>query len=346
MVNGEVNSEGGMTRRPTQEDVARLAGVSQTTVSMVLNNRGHLAVPEETRRRVLEAAEQLGYVPDTNARSLRTRKTYTIASIIPDITNPFYPEVERGLQDIADQHGYDLIVYNTDGLEEKERQCLLSVMQRRVDGVVASLFHLRVPDLRPLLERGVPVVRLESRPQETGPLPLDNLYVDSISAARDATSYLLDRGYWPLAIIASKTGPGPLRLQGYMTALAEHGLSVEEDLVVDADFTEHGGYLAAQTLLERRKPRAIFAANDLMAMGALLALRESGLRVPNDVAVMGFDDIPAAKLVQPPLTTVRLHQKHLGRRAAEMLFERLAGKAPSWGRSEAMPFEVITRDSA
>src|SRR3954447_3471703 len=154
-------------RPPTQADVARLAGVSQTTVSQVLNNMT-IAVPAETRQRIRAAIEQLGYVPDRTARSLRTRKTYTVASIIPDITNPFYPAVERGIQDVAERHGYDLIVYNTDGSAEKERQYLHSLQQRRVDGVVGVFFHLNARDLRPLLERNVSVARLESRVQEHG----------------------------------------------------------------------------------------------------------------------------------------------------------------------------------
>jgi len=332
--------------RPTQQDVARLAGVSQTTVSLVLSGPGASLVPEETRRRVLEAAERLGYVPDSNARGLRMRKTFTIASIIPDITNPFYPEVERGIQDVADQQGYDLIVYNTDGLEEKERKCLRSVLQRRVDGVVGVFFHLGANDLRPLLERGVHVVRLEPRAQETGPWPLDNLYVDSVAAARAATEYLLARGYWPIAMLSADTGPGPLRLRGYLEALSAHGLGVEADLLERSDFTERGGYEATRRLLGRRRPRAIFAANDLMAMGALLALREAGLQVPDEVAVMGFDDIPTAKMVNPPLTTVKLFQEQLGRRAAAMLFERMRGEGPAMGRSEEMPFELVVRCSA
>src|SRR5262245_56230237 len=139
-------------RRPTQADVARHAGVSQTTVSHVLNQSGTIAVPEETRQRILAAVEALGYIPDRTARSLRTRKTYTIASIIPDITNPFYPAFERGIQDIANQHGYDLITYNTDGVAEKELRCLASIQQGRVDGVIVVLFHLSARDLLPLLD--------------------------------------------------------------------------------------------------------------------------------------------------------------------------------------------------
>ena len=332
--------------RPTQDDVARRAGVSQTTVSQVLNNSA-FAVPDETRQRILAAIEELGYLPDAIARGLRKRETYTIASIIPNITNPFYPSVERGLQDVAERFGYDLIVYNTDGVAEKEHKCLRSVQQRGVDGIVASFFHVTTVDLRPLLERNVPVVRLESRAQGTGSLPLDNLYVDSVAAAHDAVRYLIDRGYRPVGTIVAENGPGPLRLLGYRRALEESDVPVDESLIAHADFTEQGGYTGMRKLLSRpSRPRAVFAANDMMAMGALVALREVGLRVPEDVAMMGFDDISAAKLVNPPLTTIRLFQEQLGGRAAELLIERLQGKAPEGGRSEEMPFELVKRESA
>lgn len=334
-------------KRPTQADVARLAHVSQSTVSQVLNNNTAIAVPEETRRRVLAVIDELGYVPDTTARSLRTRKTYTIASIIPDITNPFYPSVERGIQDVAERYGYDLIVYNTDGILEKERKCLRSIQQGRADGVIAALFHTKVADLRVLLERNVPIVRLESRAQEAGSLPLDNLYIDSAVASRTAVDYLVGRGYTSIGTIAGRTGPGPLRLLGYRQALSARGLPLDETLIVEGEFTENGGYLGMQELLRRPAyPRAVFAANDMMAMGALIALREAGLRVPEDVAVMGYDDIPAAKLFSPSLTTIRLPQEQLGRRAAELLFERLEDRAPQGGRSQELPFQLIRRESA
>jgi LacI family transcriptional regulator len=334
-------------RRPTQADVARRAGVSQTTVSHVLNNNNAIAVPPETRQRILDAVAELGYVPDSMARSLRTRKTYTIAGIIPDITNPFYPAFERGIQDIAEQHGYDLIMYNTDGNAEKERKCLQSVQQGRVDGIVAVLFHVTAKDLLPLLERNIAVVRLEARPKPPGPLPLDNLYVDNSAAARTAVSYLIERGHTRIGMIAGERGPGQMRLHGYEQALADHQIPYDDRLVQTGGFTVKGGYQDAQTLLALDpRPSAIFAANDLMAMGALTALKEAGLRVPEDIAVIGIDNIPAAELVSPRLTTVALFQERLGQRAAEMVFERLEDALPDVGRCEEMPYELIVRESA
>lgn len=326
--------------------MARLAAVSQPVVSYVLNNDELAPVAPETRRRVLEAIAELGYVADRAARSLRTRKTLTIAGIIPDITNAFYPAFERGIQDVAESHGYDLIVYNTDGDPEKEARFLRSA-QGRVDGVIAVFFHVTARDLRPLLERHIAVVRMEATPQEIGALPLDNIYVDNVAAARDAVAYLLARGHRRIAMIAGRGGPRQPRVRGYLQALAEHGIDHDDSLFRETDFVEGGGYEAMrELLLAPTRPTAVFAANDLLAMGALIALREAGLRVPEDIAVVGFDDIPAARLVAPSLTTVALFPQQLGRRAAELLFDRLAGDAPAGGRCEERPYELIVRESA
>lgn len=335
------------SKRPTQADVARLAGVSQAMVSYILNDNAVIAVPAETRQRIMEAIDKLGYVPDRAAQSLRTRKTYTIACIIPDITNPFYPAFERGIQDVAERHGYDLITYNSDGLADKELKCLHSAQRGRVEGVVGVFFHLTAAQLRPLLDRGVAVVRLESRKPGKGRLALDNLYVDNCAAARAAVAYLIEKGHARIGMLAGQQGPRAARGQGYQQALECAHIPFDPALVREGPFAEEGGYQGMREMLAlSRRPTAVFAANDLIAMGALVALREAGLQVPGDIAVVGFDDIPFAKLVSPPLTTVAQFEHKLGRRAAEMVFERLNGEAPPAGRSEEMPSQLIVRESA
>jgi LacI family transcriptional regulator len=336
-------------RRPTQADVARLASVSQATVSYVLNGNPAISVPEATRQRILGAVDELGYVPNGAARSLRTQRTSTIAAVIPDITNPFYPAFERGVQEVAEAGGYDLIVYNTGGAAEKERRCVRSLQQGRVDGVVAVFFHLKAGDLRPLLERNVALVRLEAVKKGVSSLdlPFDNLYVDNVAASRAAVEYLIGRGHERIGMISGGSGPGKPRARGYREALAAHRLPPDDALVRDGDFTADGGHRAMLGFLdEPHPPTAVFAANDVMAMGALVALREAGLKVPDDVAVVGFDDVPVAGLITPRLTTVAQFQENLGVRAAEMLLERLDGTAPGHGRSEEMPYELIVRESA
>ena len=329
--------------------MARLARVSQATVSYVLSNNPAISVPEETRRRILAAVDEVGYVPNGIARSLRTRRTYMIAAVIPDITNPFYPAFERGVQEAAEASGYDLIVFNTGGTAEKELRCVRSLQQGRVDGVVGVFFHLRARDLRPLLERNVALVRLEAEKKGAGglDLPLDNLYVDNVAASRAAVEHLIGRGHERIGMISGRGGPRQARVLGYREALAAHRLPQEEALIRDGDFSEEGGRRAMRRLLaEPLPPTAVFAASDVMAVGALVALREAGVGVPDNVAVVGFDDIPVARLITPSLTTVAQFQENLGARAAGMLLERLDGKAPEHGRSEEMPYQLIVRESA
>jgi LacI family transcriptional regulator len=335
-----------VTGNPKQADIARLAGVSQPMVSYVLNGRANFSIPADTRQRILEAATQLGYEPDQLARSLRTRKTRTLACVIPDIANPFYPMFERGVQDVAESQGYDLMVYNTDGDEAKERRCLKALIQRRVDGVVGVFFHLRARDLEPLLTRGVPVVRLEATPKRLGSLPLDSIFVDNAAAAQAAVSYLLERGHRQIGMIAGSGGPQESRRSGYQQALAAHGVPIDGRLIVPCALSVEGGHIATREVL-RLIPQltALFAVNDIVALGVMEALRSMGLRVPDDVAVVGFDDISMARLVSPALSTVSQFQEHLGRRATEMLFERLGSDAPIPGRLVQMPYELVIRES-
>jgi LacI family transcriptional regulator len=332
--------------RPTQKDIAKLAQVSQATVSLVLNGISDASVPPVTQRKVLRAAKNLGYVPNRVAQSLRTQQTKTIACIVPDITNPFYPALERGAQKSAESNGYDVLIYNTDGLPAKERKCLERLLEGRVDGVIGVFFHLNARDLRPLLERKIAVVRIEANPKKTGPWPLDNLYVDNAEGAKAGTKYLIELGHRRIAMIAGTGGPERNRVSGYLQALDEAGLKPQ--LVSRRGFDEESGYrLTKQILSARTRPTAIFAGNDLMAFGAMTAIREAKLTIPEDIALMGFDDIFAARFVTPPLSTISQFQYELGRVASEMVLERINQLPPETaGRQREMPFEVIKRQSA
>ena len=280
-----------LKKRPTQSDVAARAGVSQTTVSYVINN-SDITIPEATRRRVLVAMEELGYVPNRAARSLRSNKTFTIATIIPDITNPFYPAYQRGIQDVTRQYDHDLILYNTDEQEREELRCLRSLEERQVDGAIVALFHHDHQVLRPLLDRGVALVSLVTGPQDVGDLSLDTIYVDNSAAAYEAVCYLANKGHARIGMIAGSAGTPPRqrRVHGYQLALSNHHLPHDETIVQGGEFTEQGGYESMKRLLNTA-PRitAVFASNDLMAIGAMTAIRESGLSIPQDIAVVGFD---------------------------------------------------------
>lgn len=336
-------------RKATQSDVAERASVSQAMVSYVLNDHPAVSVPTETRRRILDAMADLGYVPNIAARTLRTRKTLTIAAIIPDITNPYYPAFVRGIQDAAETSGFDVITYNTDGDEEKEHKALRSIQHGRVDGAILVSFHLVPSDLQPLAENGLALVMLGPIEPNWIDAGVDNLMVDNVGASRIAVNYLIERGHTRIGMIAGIAGTPPRerRVVGYCQAIAEHHIPLDEFLIRAGEFTETGGYDGMLELLRiSPRPTAVFAANDLMAMGAMIALREAGVHVPNEMAIVGFDDIPAAKLVQPALTTIAQFPERLGQRATEMLFERLRGNTDFQGRLVTSACELIVRDSA
>lgn len=338
-------------RRPTQADVAKTAGVSQAVVSYVLNDNHTISISPETRQRVHDAIAQLQYVPNVAARSLRSQRTYTIAAIIPDITNPYYPTFIRGIQDVAQSSGYDVLSYNTDGEPAIELQALDAARRGRVDGIILPPFHLILDDLLPILRDGTPITLLGQLPpdERAAQFPLDTVYVPGEPAARAVVNHLIARGHTHIGMISGliATPPREERVLGYRRALAEHHLPLEETLIRGGDFTEAGGHEAMRELIALDpRPTAVFAANDLMAMGALLACREAGISVPDELVLAGFDNIPAARLVHPSLTTLDQQANQSGRRAAELLLSRLTGAYAGPTRTEILGFELIVRESA
>jgi len=334
-------------KKLTQKDVAELAGVSQAIVSHVVNETDK-AIPEATRQRVLKAMDELSYIPNKAARSLRGQKSYAIACIVPDITNAFFPAFLRGIQSVADSHDYDLIIYDSNTSDVKELHYVRTLGCGHVDGAVAVLFHRDQRIVADLLDKGIHLVTLEQGCPEPDCWLHDVVYVDDINAARKAVSYLIQLGHARIGILSGTAGTPPYRnrLLGYSQALADHGLSFDDLYVRNGDYTEKGGYLEMQALLDLPvKPSALFAANDLMAIGAMLAVQNEGLRVPQDIAIIGFDDIPAAKLVNPRLTTVAQFQDQIGQQAAAILFDRLCGQVSGQPRCVEMPFEIVIRES-
>jgi len=330
-------------KRATQNDVAQLAGVSQSTVSMVLSGENS-AIPAETFERISAAARKLGYVPNRSAQALRTNRTMTIACMVPDITNPFYPALMRGIQSVCEAQGYDVIAVNTDGVADRERHFLNWSLQGRVDGVIGVFWTLRATDFRSVLDSGVPVVRIESARKGTGDIALDNIFVDSRAGSFAMVRAMVAKGHLRIAVVAGRGGPQGVRVEGYSAALTEAG--GVPDVVLDDQFNEEGGFRAAQVILERKiHPTAIFAANDLMAIGVMQALRMASVNIPGDIAVAGFDDISAARLVSPALTTVAQHQHEVGIRAAEILMDRIKGRVTGRGTAVEMPFTLIERGS-
>jgi LacI family transcriptional regulator len=289
----------------------------------------------------------LDYTPNRAAQRLRTQKTFTIAGIIEDITNPFHPALERGIQDVAEKHGYDLIMYNTDADADKERKALDAALRNRVDGVIGSFAAIGMDDFAPLLAAEIPMVWLTGQAPPRRIDSLDVVYVDNVRAAHAAVSYLVGKGHGRIAMLAGHGHPQHDRLIGYRQALEDHGLTFRGDYVQGQRFSIDEGRRAMRVLLGLEpRPTAVFGASDLLAVGAILAIKEAGLRIPDDVAIVGFDNILVAEVVSPALTSIAQNQAALGHRCGGLLFERIRGLAPDEGRVVEMPFELVVRDSA
>ncbi|MCW2876054.1 MAG: Transcriptional regulator, TetR family [Sphaerisporangium sp.] len=330
--------------RPSIGRVAELAGVSPTTVSHALN--GRRPVSAATRQRVLDAIEQLGYRPNVLARGLRTSKSQTIGLIIPDITNPFYPVLARGLQDVLGPAGYHEIISNTDGERDLERSALEQMIARQVDGIAFAVFHTHAEDLRPAIDVGIPVVRLGGRLVQDG---VDLVHSDDEGGAAEATRYLLDRGYDRIGFVCGPEAEGPAaeRVSGYFGALTERCVKPDPDLIVYTQFSRMGGMDGTLRLLGLpRPPRAVVCANDVMAIGALDAARQRRLDVPGDLAIMGFDDIEAATLVSPQLTTMANPARRIGQACGRLLLDRLSGEVTGPPSETVVPACLVRRQSA
>jgi LacI family transcriptional regulator, galactose operon repressor len=326
----------------TIADVAEVAAVSKTTVSHVLSGKRPVASP--TRARVQAAIRDLGYRPDGLARSLRTRRTHMVALMIPDIANPFYPLVARGLEEGLDGD-YRTFICNTDGDPGREWDFLQEAADRRADGVVLDSFTMEAPRIGMLVPAGIQVVRIGTTVIDDP--DYDSVHADDRNGAFLATIHLIRKGHRRVAMIQGPPGAGPARNAGYLRALHSCGLAVDPGLVEPGEWTRAGGAAAALRLLQRpRPPTGIFCANDLMALGAMDAARELGLAVPGDVALIGFDDIEAAAMVSPPLTTVSNPAYETGLLAGVVLRERMTGEYHGPSRTVTLPCKLVERRTA
>jgi len=314
-----------MDRRPTQEDVARVAGVSRATVSYVINNRtdGNVRISEETRCRVLEAIEELGYRPNVLARSLRQGQTHTIGMIVPDNTNPFFAEVARGVEDTSFEQGYSVILCNSDRDLDKELLYTNVLAEKRVDGILFVAAGMSTERICALQERRMPVIVVD---RDIPDVAVDSVMTANERGGRLATRHLIELGHRRIGCIAgpSDVTPSAERVTGYRQALREAGLPMDEALIMKGDFQYESGYQAARQLLSMEDPpTAIFACNDLMAVGAISAAVRLGRQVPADLSVVGFDDVPLASFANPALTTIVQPKYEIGVVAATMLLERM-----------------------
>lgn len=332
----------------TMRDVAKLAGVSQPTVSRVLNRTDtDIPISEETITRVMAAVKELGYRTNVLARSLRTQKTQMIALMLADISNPFYHPIARAVNQVAREHQYDVLIANSDHLYENEVHFCEAITRRPVDGVIMVPIHLSGSEIDNFMARtNTPAVVLGPHVHHPN---IDVVFVDDEAAVHDMTKWLISvKGYRSFGFIGvpDYMPPGPRRHRGFLSALNASGLAVDPRYVVEGDFTLEGGKRAANELIRLGDlPDALVVANDLMAIGAILALQEAGYRVPEHVAVVGFDDIPEAQIVRPTLTTIIHDAADIGVKLAELLFERIDN--PHLPRRRiTSTYGLVVRDSA
>jgi LacI family transcriptional regulator len=335
-------------QRVTSKDVAELAGVSRTTVSFVLNEVQDVHISQETRRRVLKAARQLNYYPDAAARSLASRQAGAIGLILcqsPEhiVADPFLPGLILGLGEAIRKNGFHLLIQAVGDVTRPDAYVDL-VHTRRIDGVIISGPRSNDQQLSRLLREGFPVV-LHGRLNGAKAYCVD---VDNVKGALLATQHLIGLGHRRIALINN----APLqytasadRHQGYRVALEEAGLPYDESLVRYARFTAESGYQAMDQLLNNGTvPEAVFVASDLVAMGAMLALKRRGLNVPQDIALVGFDDVPLSGYFDPPLTTVRLPAYELGWQTGDLLARLIQGKPPT-EKAVLLETELVVRES-
>ena len=324
-------------------DVAERAGVSVATVSHVINQTR--PVSDELRRRVLVAMEELGYHPNALARSLRQKRTSTLGLIVPDTNNPYFAEVARGVEQVAFERDFTVILCHSDYNPERELQYVDVLYAKRAAGVIWIPATENCEAAERLTGYGVPLVVLDRRTPE---VQCPSVLADNFRGGYAATEHLITLGHRRIGCIARPVGLSHSqdRILGYQSALRDHGLPLDEALIAKGGFRLENGRQAAFYLFDLNPPpTALFAYNDIMAIGALRAAHERGLRVPQDFSIVGFDDIPQAAFTCPALTTVSQPKLDMGRRGAELLFDLIEGKRPPTETDAPLEVRLVVRES-
>jgi len=328
----------------TIRDVAQRAGVSTTTVSRVLNNSGYVSA--DARSRVDAAITELGYVPNTLGLSLRFKRTKTLAVVVTDITNPFFTSMARGCEDVASAQGFSTILCNTDESEAKQERYLTTLVQKRVDGILLVPARSAAGPVIWLQKRGVPVVLID---RQAPGARVDCVRGQSEEGGHDLAALLLDQGHRDIAML---TGPinvstAAERVAGFTRACREHGLTPRPGRIIYGNFTLASGYaMTEQVLKAKPRPTAILTGNNFIAIGAYRALRDAGLRLPEDISLVAFDNLPDHMVLDPFLTVTAQPAYEMGKRATELLLERLAGQGPAEPQDIQLPNELIIRRSS
>lgn len=334
-------------KRWTLEEIGKLAGVSRSTVSRVIND--HPNIRPHIRERVLKVIAETGYQPNSAARSLASKRSKIIGLLMPSVvqsafTDPYYPRIIQAISHACNQHDYTVSLFLSQTVEEEEKMIRRIVGSGLIDGLIVTADTLDTPFVPTIQKYSIPFVQI-GRPRDMSIDSISYIDVDNYAGAHQATSHLLQQGHTRIAQIATMHNTaGVDRDRGYRQALIERGISVDEDLIILADFSETSGYEAVCSLLPK-EPTAIFIQSDSMAVGALRALREKNIRVPEDMAIVSFDDLPVAARLDPPLTTVRQPIYRTGKHAVETLIDILnTSNEPA--RHIVLPVELVIRESS
>ncbi|MBN1465658.1 LacI family DNA-binding transcriptional regulator [candidate division KSB1 bacterium] len=329
----------------TIKDIAHQAGVSLSTVSRVVNGKAlRYRISKDTEAKIMQVAKELHYSPNQLARGLRLKKTLLIGLVIPDISNPFFAHITKRIQNLAHQKGYSLIVCDTDENLDLEIEHIDLLMSKGIDGLILMPVGQESKHLAPLIERNFPLVLLDRCFEEIESI---SVLVDDYQGAFDAVSHIIERGHRRIAIIQGLPGTSTSsnRLRGYKDALLQKNIEIDADLIVGSDFRAENGYIETKILLHvRNRPTALFTTSDLITLGALKAIDEENLAIPDDMSLVAFDDIDFAPYLSSPLTTVSQPKMIMGEIAVKMLIDAIITHRVSAQKIVLKP-QLIVRNS-
>ncbi|MBO7744986.1 LacI family DNA-binding transcriptional regulator [Paenibacillus sp. MWE-103] len=326
--------------------IAERVGVSPSTVSRALSGRGYCG--QKTKTKILAVAKELNYAPDSAAQTLKMRLTKKIIFAVPDICNPFYFDMINGINQVLEEHGYLLILIYTKHSLKEELRAIQNLKEKVADGMIMVSFNFMEDNIGAINALQSPVVLTNKYVSPEGADRFDYVYADTYLGIKLGAEHLIAQGVARIGYIGGSNAEqtGYQRFCGFRDALELAGLPVRMDYVAESDYTENGGYETAKAWLQRAElPEAIVAANDLMAIGVMKACEEASLRIPEDIAIVGMDNLDIASRVYPKLTSVSLNQEEIGRRAAQVLMDRLLGKPREEGEIRIQPRLVVRHSS-